>query len=77
MGPTNQAWIIEDDYNGEFRYDRQPLGALHGIAPDRVVYLGTASKTIGAALRVGWVVLPPSSTRRWPSNAATTATSPS
>jgi len=55
----NQAWIIEDDADGEFRYDRQPLGALPGIAPDRVVYLGTTSKTIGAALRVGWVVLPP------------------
>ena len=53
-----EAWIIEDDYDGEFRYDRQPLGALQGIAPDRVVYLGTTSKTIGAGLRVGWVVLP-------------------
>jgi GntR family transcriptional regulator/MocR family aminotransferase len=54
------AWIIEDDYDGEFRYDRRPVGALQGIAPDRVVYLGTSSKTLGAGLRIGWLVLPPS-----------------
>ena len=53
------AWIIEDDYDGEFRYDRRPVGALQGIAPDRVVYLGTTSKTLGASLRIGWLVLPP------------------
>ncbi len=53
------AWIIEDDYDAEFRYDRHPIGALQGIAADRVVYLGTSSKTLGAGLRVGWLVLPP------------------
>jgi GntR family transcriptional regulator/MocR family aminotransferase len=52
------AWIIEDDYDGEFRYDRHPVGALQGIAPDRVAYLGTTSKTLGAGLRIGWLVLP-------------------
>lgn len=51
--------IIEDDYDGEFRYDRQPVGALQGMAPDLVVYVGTASKTLGPALRLAWVVLPP------------------
>ncbi|SHM00014.1 MocR-like pyridoxine biosynthesis transcription factor PdxR [Actinacidiphila paucisporea] len=51
--------VIEDDYDGEFRYDRQPVGALQGTAPDQVVYLGTASKTLGPALRLGWMVLPP------------------
>jgi GntR family transcriptional regulator/MocR family aminotransferase len=53
------ALIIEDDYDGEFRYDRQPVGALQGMAPGQAVYLGTASKTLGPALRLGWMVLPP------------------
>jgi GntR family transcriptional regulator / MocR family aminotransferase len=52
------ALIIEDDYDGEFRYDRQPIGAVQGTAPDHVAYLGTASKTLGPGLRLGWMVLP-------------------
>ncbi|NGO12283.1 PLP-dependent aminotransferase family protein [Streptomyces sp. HC44] len=52
--------ILEDDYDGEFRYDRQPVGALQGLDPDRVVYLGTASKSLAPGLRLGWMVLPPS-----------------
>ncbi|MEE4544270.1 PLP-dependent aminotransferase family protein [Streptomyces sp. V4-01] len=51
--------VVEDDYDGEFRYDRQPVGALQGMAPDHVAYVGTASKTLGPALRLGWIVLPP------------------
>ncbi|GGV57882.1 GntR family transcriptional regulator [Streptomyces longisporoflavus] len=50
--------ILEDDYDGEFRYDRQPVGALQGLDPDRVVYLGTASKSLAPGLRLGWMVLP-------------------
>jgi GntR family transcriptional regulator / MocR family aminotransferase len=52
--------VIEDDYDAEFRYDRPPLGALQGLAPDHVVYLGTVSKTLAPGLRLGWLVLPAS-----------------
>jgi len=51
--------IVEDDYDGEFRYDRRPVGALQSLAPDHVAYCGTASKTLGPALRLAWTVLPP------------------
>ncbi|MER7898476.1 PLP-dependent aminotransferase family protein [Streptomyces sp. NPDC096046] len=51
--------VLEDDYDGEFRYDRQPVGALQGLDPDRVVYLGTASKSLAPGLRLAWTVLPP------------------
>ncbi|WP_344409110.1 PLP-dependent aminotransferase family protein, partial [Actinomadura nitritigenes] len=50
--------VIEDDYDGEFRYDRRPIGALQGLAPDRVVYAGSVSKSLSPAVRLGWMVLP-------------------
>jgi len=50
--------VVEDDYDAEFRFDRAPVGALQGLAPDRVAYLGTASKGLAPALRLGWLVLP-------------------
>ncbi|MBO0873378.1 MAG: PLP-dependent aminotransferase family protein [Pseudonocardia sp.] len=50
--------VIEDDYDAEFRYDRPPLAALQGLAPERVIYMGSASKTLAPALRLGWLVLP-------------------
>ncbi|MEV0489362.1 PLP-dependent aminotransferase family protein [Streptomyces atratus] len=50
--------ILEDDYDGEFRYDRQPVGALQGLDPERVVYLGTSSKSLAPGLRLAWMVLP-------------------
>lgn len=55
---TTGGVIIEDDYDGEFRYDRKPVGALQGIAPQHVAYLGTVSKTLSPAIRIGWMVLP-------------------
>jgi GntR family transcriptional regulator / MocR family aminotransferase len=53
-----EATIIEDDYDAEFRYDREPVGALQGLAPDRVALIGTVSKSLAPALRLGWVVSP-------------------
>ena len=53
------AVALEDDYDAEFRYDRAPIGALQGLAPDHVVYAGTTSKTLAPALRLGWMVVPP------------------
>jgi GntR family transcriptional regulator/MocR family aminotransferase len=52
------AVIIEDDYDGEFRFDRQQVGALQALAPERVIYAGTASKTLAPSLRLAWLVLP-------------------
>lgn len=56
--------IFEDDYDSEFRYDVAPLPALAQLAPDRVVYLGTVAKTLGAGIRLGWLVAPEELARR-------------
>ena len=53
--------VVEDDYDGEFRYDGRPVGALQALAPDHIVYAGTASKSLSPALRLAWLVLP----ERW------------
>jgi GntR family transcriptional regulator/MocR family aminotransferase len=52
------GYVIEDDYDSEFRYDKEPVGALQGLAPDRVFLLGTASKALAPAVRLGWVHAP-------------------
>lgn len=54
----NDGLIIEDDYDAEFRYDRDPVGSIQGLAPDRVISLGTVSKSLAPALRLGWLVAP-------------------
>ena len=53
------AFVVEDDYDSEFRYDREPVGVLQGLAPDRVFTIGTASKALAPAVRLGWVLAPP------------------
>jgi GntR family transcriptional regulator/MocR family aminotransferase len=50
--------VIEDDYDAEYRFDRVPVGALQGLAPDHVVYTGSPSKTLAPGLRIGWLVVP-------------------
>jgi len=55
---ARDATIIEDDYDSEFRYDREPVGALQGLAPGRVALIGTMSKSLSPALRLGWILCP-------------------
>jgi GntR family transcriptional regulator/MocR family aminotransferase len=54
------AWLVEDDYDSEFRYGARPVPCLHGLDPDgRVIYVGTFSKTLFPALRLGFLIVPP------------------
>ncbi|HEX4116265.1 MAG TPA: PLP-dependent aminotransferase family protein [Solirubrobacteraceae bacterium] len=55
---THDTLIVEDDYDAEYRYDRQPIGSLQGLAPEHVAYAGSTSKTLAPAMRLGWLVLP-------------------
>lgn len=61
---ARDAFVIEDDYDAEHRYDREPVGALQGLAPERVIYAGSASKVLAPSLRLGWLVLPHALVRR-------------
>jgi GntR family transcriptional regulator / MocR family aminotransferase len=55
---ARDAIVVEDEYDAEFRYDRDPVGSLQGLAPDLVVLIGTVSKSLAPALRLGWALLP-------------------
>jgi GntR family transcriptional regulator / MocR family aminotransferase len=55
----HDGFIVEDDYDSEFRYDREPVGVLQGLAPGRVFTIGTASKALAPAVRLGWILAPP------------------
>ncbi|HEY3970033.1 MAG TPA: PLP-dependent aminotransferase family protein [Solirubrobacteraceae bacterium] len=56
---SRDTLIVEDDYDAEYRYDRQPIGSLQGLAPEHVAYAGSTSKTLAPAMRLGWLVLAP------------------
>ena len=55
---ARSAVVIEDDYDAEYRYDRTPVGAMQGLAPNHVIYAGSASKTLAPGLRLGWLLVP-------------------
>ncbi|WP_330237907.1 MocR-like pyridoxine biosynthesis transcription factor PdxR [Streptomyces sp. NBC_00525] len=54
--------VVEDDYDGDFRYDRAPVGALQGLDPEHVAYTGSVSKSLAPGLRLGWLIAPASMT---------------
>ncbi|WP_026909932.1 PLP-dependent aminotransferase family protein [Patulibacter minatonensis] len=55
---THDGLIVEDDYDSELRYDRTAVGALQGLAPDRVLHVGSAGKRLAPGLRLGWMLVP-------------------
>jgi len=57
--------VIEDDYDSEFRYGGEPIAPMHSMAPDRVIYIGTFSKLVFPALRVGYAIVPAALQSDW------------
>jgi len=60
-----ELYVIEDDYDSEFRYGGEPIAPLYALDPQQVMYVGTFSKTLFPALRVGFVLLPLKLQKRW------------
>ncbi|USG64703.1 PLP-dependent aminotransferase family protein [Brevibacillus ruminantium] len=61
----NESYIVEDDYDSEFRYYGNPVAPLYAMDPERVIYVGTFSKVLFPALRIGYVILPDKLHKRW------------
>lgn len=61
----NEIYVIEDDYDSEFRYGGEPIAPLYAMDPQRVIYVGTFSKALFPALRIGYVILPRQLHKRW------------
>ena len=55
---ATDSFVLEDDYDSEFRYEGTPVSSLQGLAPERVIYVGTFSKILAPALRLAYLVLP-------------------
>src|ERR1700683_1553963 len=63
---SSSAWIVEDDYDSEYRYESMPVASMQGLDPgSRVIYIGTFSKTLFPALRLGYIVIPPALVSRF------------
>ena len=63
---SSSAWIVEDDYDSEYRYESMPVASMQGLDPgSRVIYIGTFSKTLFPSLRLGYMVIPPALVSRF------------
>ena len=63
---SSGAWIVEDDYDSEYRYESMPVASMQGLDPgSRVIYIGTFSKTLFPSLRLGYIVIPPALVERF------------
>ncbi|MBB6693277.1 PLP-dependent aminotransferase family protein [Cohnella xylanilytica] len=64
LARASGGYIVEDDYDSEFRFEGPPISSLQGLEPDRVIYVGTFSKLLLPSLRLGYMILPPSLVER-------------
>src|SRR5699024_6676639 len=55
---ATDGFVIEDDYDSEYRYDRAPVRAMHATSPERIVHISSLSKVLAPALRIGWMIAP-------------------